>query len=66
MAWSLLYGRKASSNPWNATGLEWQTPSPPPQHNFESTPIVTEPPYSYSPEDESFIPQNVTQGALDA
>ena len=20
--------------PWNATGLEWQTPSPPPKHNF--------------------------------
>ena len=22
------------ANPWHATGLEWQTPSPPPEHNF--------------------------------
>ena len=27
-------------------GLEWQTSSPPPPHNFDSTPIVTEPPYN--------------------
>ena len=31
----------------NATGLEWQTASPPPKHNFEETPIVTEEPYAY-------------------
>ena len=33
--------RIAGPNPWNATGLEWQTTSPPPKHNFEETPIVT-------------------------
>jgi cytochrome c oxidase subunit 1 len=45
--WSMRYGRKASANPWHATGLEWTTPSPPPEHNFPVTPVVTEPPYNY-------------------
>ena len=26
LIWSLKYGAEASANPWNATGLEWQTP----------------------------------------
>src|SRR5437762_4064985 len=46
--WSLKHGKKAPANPWNATGLEWQTPAPPPKHNFEETPVVTGPPYQYS------------------
>src|SRR3981189_3577794 len=28
--WSMRYGKPAPDNPWNAAGLEWQTPSPPP------------------------------------
>jgi cytochrome c oxidase subunit 1 len=44
---SLKYGKPASPNPWGATGLEWQTPSPPPKHNFEKTPIVVRDPYLY-------------------
>ena len=40
----------AGPNPWNATGLEWQTESPPPVHNFEEVPVVTRGPYAYSPE----------------
>jgi cytochrome c oxidase subunit 1 len=46
LLWSLAYGPKASANPWGATGLEWQTPSPPPTENFETPPVVTEP-YHY-------------------
>jgi cytochrome c oxidase subunit 1 len=46
--WSLRYGKLASANPWRATGLEWQTPSPPPPENFDRTPIVTEDAYAYS------------------
>ena len=38
----------ASHNPWGATGLEWQTSSPPPVHNFDETPIVTHEAYDYS------------------
>ena len=33
--------RRRRANPWGATGLEWETPSPPPTHNFDSTPVVT-------------------------
>jgi len=44
---ALLYGEKASSNPWGARSLEWQTSSPPPHENFEKTPVVTAGPYDY-------------------
>ena len=47
LPWSLWRGKKAGNNPWRATGLEWQTASPPPTHNFEATPMVTEEPYAY-------------------
>ncbi|MFG0331495.1 MAG: cytochrome c oxidase subunit I [Phycisphaerales bacterium] len=40
LIWSLRYGKPAPANPWGATGLEWQTPSPPPTHNFAATPLV--------------------------
>ncbi len=45
--WSLRYGEPAPPNPWNAVGLEWMTPSPPPTHNFDETPIVTWEAYDY-------------------
>ena len=47
LLWSLRWGEHAPANPWQAPGLEWQTPSPPPHHNFERTPVVTGPPYEY-------------------
>jgi cytochrome c oxidase subunit 1 len=47
LIWSLRYGEIAPSNPWGSTGLEWQTTSPPPTHNFEETPVVTEEAYAY-------------------
>ncbi len=40
-------GAKAGPNPWNATTLEWQVSSPPPEHNFASQPIVVGHPYTY-------------------
>jgi cytochrome c oxidase subunit 1 len=45
--WSMRYGPKAPANPWRATGLEWQTTSPPPVENFTTQPVVTSPPYTY-------------------
>jgi cytochrome c oxidase subunit 1 len=56
--WSLLRGERAGPNPWRATGLEWQTSSPPPTHNFEHTPVVTAGPYLYDPEEGGFTAQN--------
>jgi cytochrome c oxidase subunit I len=33
-------GEPAPANPWNASGLEWVAPSPPPPYNFERIPVV--------------------------
>jgi cytochrome c oxidase subunit I len=49
LTWSFFRGAPAGSNPWGATGLEWQTSSPPPVDNFRETPVVTGPPYDYPP-----------------
>jgi cytochrome c oxidase subunit 1 len=47
LIWSLKYGPQADSNPWEATGLEWKTPSPPPTENFDEVPVVSDPAYNY-------------------
>ena len=57
MLWSLRYGKVASDNPWQATGLEWRTPSPPPTFNFDETPVVTWEAYEY---DKMPLPEEVT------
>lgn len=49
LLWSLKYGAEAGGNPWKATGLEWTTPSPPPETNFPAAPRVDAPPYAYDP-----------------
>ncbi len=57
---SLFGGRRAERNPWQATTLEWDAPSPPPHGNFDTTPVVYHGPYEYSsplvPED--YLPQS--------
>jgi len=58
LGWSLFRGERAGPNPWRATGLEWQVPSPPSPYNFERTPVVTAGPYLYDAEDGSFTAQN--------
>jgi cytochrome c oxidase subunit I len=58
--WSVRHGEKVTSdNPWEATTLEWQTPTPPPHGNFDVVPEVVRGPYDYSvPGAESdFSPQ---------
>lgn len=63
LLWSLRYGPLADANPWKATGLEWQTTSPPAKDNFAEVPVVTEGPYAYSPEDpEAYTPQAHVHG----
>ncbi|TCS39370.1 cytochrome c oxidase subunit 1 [Paucimonas lemoignei] len=56
-AWSVFYGKRAPDNPWQATGLEWQTPSPPPKHNFAQTPQVDKDAYLYEPQSGSQVAQ---------
>jgi cytochrome c oxidase subunit 1 len=55
LIWSMRYGALASDNPWKASGLEWQTPSPPPTENFDKTPIVTEEAYTYPGQEEAAL-----------
>jgi cytochrome c oxidase subunit 1 len=54
-AWSMRYGPVAGPNPWGATGLEWRTTSPPPQENFEETPVVTDEPYDYAKQEAGLV-----------
>ena len=60
VGWSLVAGRKAERNPWQAATLEWATPSPPPHGNFDALPVVYRGPYEYSsPEaSEDWLPRN--------
>jgi len=59
--WSIKNGKKVENdNPWGATTLEWQTPTPPPHGNFETMPVVHQGPYEYSVPGAAtdFTPQN--------
>jgi cytochrome c oxidase subunit 1 len=59
--WSISHGEKVNSdNPWRATTLDWQTPTPPPHGNFTHEPLVVRGPYEYSAPGatEDFTPQN--------
>ncbi len=44
IGYALFAGRKAEGNYWGegATTLEWTLPSPPPYHQFETLPVITE------------------------
>lgn len=57
LGWSLFWGRRSGPNPWQATGLEWQTSSPPPKRNFDRIPIVRRGPYAYTTDAEA-VAQN--------
>jgi cytochrome c oxidase subunit I len=61
LIWSLRYGEVAGANPWKATGLEWQTPSPPPTDNFTQTPVVTQEAYDYESFDFETVPMQEAQ-----
>jgi cytochrome c oxidase subunit 1 len=59
--WSIFKGKKVTSdNPWDATTLEWATPTPPGHGNFDKEPIVYRGPYEYSVPGalKDFTPQN--------
>jgi cytochrome c oxidase subunit 1 len=60
--WSIFRGKRATSNPWDATTIEWTaTTSPPLGHgNFETPPRVYRGPYDYSAPgaEDGFIAQD--------
>ncbi len=58
---SMAKGRKVTSdNPWDATTIEWQTPTPPPHGNFAKPVEAHRPPYEYSVPGHAgdFVPQS--------
>ncbi len=58
---SIWLGKKVESdNPWHATTLEWQTPTPPPHGNFTQPIVVYRECYEYSVPgaDKDYTPQN--------
>src|SRR5580765_8430683 len=40
LLWSLLKGKTAGNDPWDAWTLEWSTSSPPVEYNFAKIPVV--------------------------
>ncbi|MDX2116903.1 MAG: cbb3-type cytochrome c oxidase subunit I [Planctomycetota bacterium] len=44
---SLVAGRQATQNPWGGLSLEWETETPPIEHNFHHEPVVKHGPYDY-------------------
>lgn len=50
---SLINGEKAPKNPWGARSLEWETDSPPIEHNFHVQPVVKHGPYEFPEIDHS-------------
>jgi cytochrome c oxidase subunit 1 len=63
--WSLIAGKKAEQNPWQANTLEWTAATPPPHGNFEVQPVVYRGPYEYSSPEvkEDWLPQDKNLGA---
>src|SRR5437016_3727772 len=58
---SMARGKKVpSDNPWEATTIEWQTPTPPPHGNFDKPVAAHRPPYEYSVPGHAtdFVPQS--------
>ncbi|MFG0256742.1 MAG: cbb3-type cytochrome c oxidase subunit I [Phycisphaerales bacterium JB043] len=51
---SLMAGPKAPPNPWGGLSLEWETDTPPIEHNFRHEPVVRYGPYDF---DDNVPPQ---------
>ena len=47
LIYALVRGPIAGDNPWDSRGYEWMSTSPPPKHNFDVTPIITQDSHSY-------------------
>jgi cytochrome c oxidase subunit 1 len=60
LTWSLVDRKRAPANPWGAAGLEWQCPSPPPVHNFDTPPVITS---VYDYQDERLVAELAARAA---
>jgi cytochrome c oxidase subunit 1 len=49
---ALRWGERAGNNPWGSRSYEWETPSPPPKHNFHAPPVIDRGPYDYQLSEE--------------
>jgi cytochrome c oxidase subunit 1 len=47
LIFALVRGQRAVDNPWKSKGYEWMTSSPPPKHNFDVQPVITQDAHSY-------------------
>lgn len=52
---SVRRGEIAAANPWRSRSLEFQLPSPIPDHNYEEPPEVIGEPYDYGKEDAEYV-----------
>ncbi len=55
---SLFGGRKAPDNPWGSLTMEWDTETPPIEHNFHHEPVWTHGAYDY----DDTIPPRTREG----
>ena len=57
--WSIYKGQRVGRNPWKATTLEWEAPSPPGHGNFDRELHVYHGPYEYASPlvEEDYLPQ---------
>jgi len=58
---SIFWGKRVGRNPWKATSLEWDAPSPPGHGNFDHQVEVFRGPYEYASNEraEDFMPQTL-------
>ena len=47
LLYSLKNGEKSPQNPWGGVSMEWETATPPIEHNFEGQPICKNGPYDF-------------------
>jgi cytochrome c oxidase subunit I len=63
--WSIWNGKKVGRNPWDATTVEWDAPSPPGHGNFDKPLTIYRGPYEYSVPgaEKDYTPQTEAPGA---
>jgi len=60
MVVSVRKGEIADANPWRSRSLEFQLPSPIPDHNYKEPPEIIGEPYDYGKQDADYVNMNPT------